>query len=148
MFHTNRCDVGSAARYYGGGAGRETRHYRSNPSSQPTPAKVSRVPHGWPMRWVLIALLPLVLIGGTYRYAVGGQVMATDAHVNAETAGISTNVSGVINYIDVTEHQHVDAGRVPYRLDLRVFQIVPDNARANLAQTTRPTVPRCEAAYR
>ena len=25
MFHTNRCDVGFAAQYYGGGAGRETR---------------------------------------------------------------------------------------------------------------------------
>lgn len=99
------------------------------------------------MRWMLIALLSLILIG-TYWYALGGQVMSTDAHVNAETAGISTKVSGVINYIDVTENQHVDVGRVPYRLDLRVSQIVADNDRANLAQTARPTVPRCEAAYR
>jgi membrane fusion protein (multidrug efflux system) len=94
------------------------------------------------------ALLPLVQIGGTYWYATGGQVMSTDAYVNAETAGISTEVSATVKQIDVTENQYVDVGRVPYRLDLRVFLIAADNVRASLAQTARPTVPRCEAAYR
>jgi multidrug resistance efflux pump len=74
--------------------------------------------------------------------------MSTDAYFDAETAGISTEVSAIVKQIDVTENQYVDVGQVPYRANLRVFQIAADNARANLAQTARPTVPRCEAAYR
>ena len=90
-------------------------------------------------RWVrraLFALLPLVLIAGAYWYVTGGRVMSTDdAYVNAETVGISTDISGIVKEIDVTENQHVDPGQVLYRLDPRQFQIALDNARANLAQT-------------
>jgi membrane fusion protein (multidrug efflux system) len=100
------------------------------------PEKESRRPHRRSMRWAMFALLPLALIGGAYRYVTGGQVMSTDdAYVNAETVGISTDVSGIVQQIDVTENQHVDTGQVLYRLDTRQFQIAVDNARANLAQT-------------
>jgi membrane fusion protein (multidrug efflux system) len=58
-----------------------------------------------------------------------------DAYVNAETVGISTDVSGIVQQVDVTENQHVVKGQVLYRLDPREFQIAVDNARANLAQT-------------
>jgi membrane fusion protein (multidrug efflux system) len=88
------------------------------------------------MRWAMLALLPLALIGGAYRYVTGGQVMSTDdAYVNAETVGISTDVSGIVQQVDVTENQNVADGQVLYRLDTRRFQIALDNARANLAQT-------------
>jgi membrane fusion protein, multidrug efflux system len=88
------------------------------------------------MRWVLFASLPLVLLGGAYWYVTGGEVMSTDdAYVNAETVGISTDVSGIVQQIDVAENQHVDKGQTLYRLDSRQFQISLDNARANLAQT-------------
>jgi membrane fusion protein (multidrug efflux system) len=84
----------------------------------------------------MFALLPLALIGGAYRYVTGGQVMSTDdAYVNAETVGISTDVSGIVQQVDVKENQRVDKGQVLYRLDTRQFQIAVDNARANLAQT-------------
>ncbi len=84
----------------------------------------------------MFALLPLALIGGAYWYVTGGQVMSTDdAYVNAETVGISTDVSGIVQQIDVTENLHVDKGQVLYRLDPRQFQIALDNAKANLAQT-------------
>ena len=87
-------------------------------------------------RRALFTLLPLALIGGAYWYVTGGQVMSTDdAYVNAETVGISTDVSGIVQQIDVTENQHVDSGQVLYRLDPRQFQIALDNANANLAQT-------------
>ncbi len=88
------------------------------------------------MRWAMFALLPLALIGGAYRYVTGGQVMSTDdAYVNAETVGISTDVSGIVQQVNVKENQHVDSGQVLYRLDTRQFRIAVDNARANLAQT-------------
>jgi membrane fusion protein (multidrug efflux system) len=84
----------------------------------------------------LFALLPLALIAGGYWYVTGGQVMSTDdAYVEADTVGVSTDVSGIVKEIDVSENQHVGAGQVLYRLDPRQFQIALDNAKANLAQT-------------
>ena len=86
-------------------------------------------------RWALFALLPLVLIVAGYWYVTGGQVMSTDdAYVNAEKVGISTDVSGIVQGVDVTNNQHVTAGQILYRLDPRQFQIAVDNATANLAQ--------------
>jgi membrane fusion protein, multidrug efflux system len=88
------------------------------------------------VRWALFALLPLALIGGGYWYVTGGQMMSTDdAYVQAQTVGISTDVSGIVQGIDVADNQPVDAGQVLYRLDRRQFQIALDNAKANLAQT-------------
>ncbi len=87
------------------------------------------------MRWILFALLPLVLIIGGAWYVTGGKVMSTDdAYVNAEKVGISTDVSGIVQEVDVKDNQHVDAGEVLYRLDPRQFQIALDNAKSNLAQ--------------
>ena len=88
------------------------------------------------LRKVLFALLPLVLIAGGYWYVTGGRVMSTDdAYVEADKVGVSTDVSGIVQDVDVGENQHVTAGQVLYRLDPRQFQIALDNARANLAQT-------------
>src|SRR5712671_619237 len=89
-------------------------------------------------RWLrpaLFTLLPLVLIAGAYWYVTGGQVMSTDnAYVEADKVGISTDVSGIVKTIDVTENEHVEPGQALYRLDPRQFQIALDSARANLAQ--------------
>jgi membrane fusion protein (multidrug efflux system) len=87
------------------------------------------------IRWALFALLPLVLIVAGYWYVTGGQVMSTDdAYVNAEKVGISTDVSGIVQDVEVTNNQYVTAGQILYRLDPRQFQIAVDNAQANLAQ--------------
>jgi membrane fusion protein (multidrug efflux system) len=88
------------------------------------------------VRWVLFALLPLALIVGGYLYVTGGRVMSTDdAYVQAEKVGISTDVSGIVKEVAVTDNQRVEAGQVLYRLDPRQFQIAVDNAKANMAQT-------------
>jgi membrane fusion protein, multidrug efflux system len=88
------------------------------------------------LRWALFALLPLALIAGGYWYVTGGQVMSTDdAYVEADKVGISTDVSGIVQDVDVSENQHVTTGQILYRLDPRQFQIAVDNAKANLAQT-------------
>src|SRR6201997_3686825 len=118
---------------------------RDTPQQQPdrpaeipavAPGKAPRRPHRRTIRWAMFALLPLALIGGAYGYVTGGQVMSTDdAYVNAETVGISTDVSGIVQQIVVRENQRVENGQVMYRLDPRQFQIALDNAKANLAQT-------------
>ena len=100
------------------------------------PHKPTRPARGRWTRWVLFALLPLALVAGGYWYVTGGQVMSTDdAYVEADKVGISTDVSGVVKNVDVTEDEHVTAGQILYRLDPRQFQIALDNAKANLAQT-------------
>src|SRR3984893_11354864 len=87
-------------------------------AAAPTPEKASRSPRRRWVRWALFALLPLVLIAGAYWYVTGGQVMSTDdAYVNAETGGISTDISGIVQQVDVTENQRVHDGEVLYRLD-------------------------------
>jgi len=87
-------------------------------------------------RWALFVLLPIAVIVGAYLYVTGGQIMWTDdAYVEADKVGVSTDVSGIVQDVDVTENQHVKAGQILYQLDARQFQIAVDNARANLAQT-------------
>ena len=103
------------------------------------PAAAEKAPRFDRRNWLrrgLFALLPLALIIGCYWYVTGGQIMSTDdAYVEAEKVGISTDVSGIVKEVDVTDNQHVATGQVLYRLDPRQFQIALDNAKANLAQT-------------
>jgi membrane fusion protein, multidrug efflux system len=87
-------------------------------------------------RRIAFALLPIALIVGSYWYVTGGQIMSTDdAYVEADKVGISTDVSGIVQDVSVTENQHVQAEQVLYRLDSQQFRIAVDNAKANLAQT-------------
>ena len=66
----------------------------------------------------LFLLLPLALIAGGYWYVTGGQVMSMDdAFVEADKVGVSTDVSGIVREVDVTENQQVKAGQLLYRLD-------------------------------
>jgi membrane fusion protein, multidrug efflux system len=100
------------------------------------PEKAPQSPRRRRVRWAMFALLPFALTAGAYWYVAGGQVMSTDdAYVQAETVGISTDVSGIVQGVDVANNQPVDAGQVLYHLDPRQFQIALDNAKANLAQT-------------
>jgi membrane fusion protein, multidrug efflux system len=104
-----------------------------SPPAGPTPP--SNASQNWKRR-AMFALLPVVLAAGGYWYVTGGQVMSTDdAYVEAEKVGVSTDVSGIVQEVDVTENQHVQPGQVLYRLDARQFRIALDSAKANLAQT-------------
>jgi membrane fusion protein (multidrug efflux system) len=88
------------------------------------------------IRFGLFALLPIVLLVAGYWYVTGGKVMSTDdAYVDAEKVGISTDVAGIVQDVDISDNEYVKAGQVLYRLDPRQFQIALDNAKANLAQT-------------
>jgi len=78
-------------------------------------------------------LLPIVLIASAFWYAAGGQVMATDdAYVDANKVGVSTDVSGIVKELDVTDNQHVEAGQILYRLDDLPFRLALDRADAQL----------------
>jgi membrane fusion protein (multidrug efflux system) len=89
-----------------------------------------------PRRWVrrvLFMLLPIALIAGGYWYVTGGQVMsADDAYVEADKVGVSTDVSGIVKEVDVTENQRVEDGQALYRLDDLPFRLALDRANAKI----------------
>jgi membrane fusion protein (multidrug efflux system) len=85
------------------------------------------------VRWVLFALLPLALIAGGYWYVTGGSVMSTDdAYVEADKVGISTDISGIVKEVDVSNNQHVDSGQVLFRLDDLPFRLALERADAQV----------------
>src|SRR5260221_7061275 len=97
------------------------------------PAKPSESSRRRWLRWALFLLLPLALIAGGYWYVTGGQVMSTDdAYVEADKVGVSTDVSGIVKAVDVAENQHVEAGRVLYRLDDLPFRLALVRAAAQV----------------
>ena len=100
-------------------------------SSAPGQAPRSKDRH-W-LRRGLFLLLPLALLAGGYWYVAGGQVMSTDdAYVEADQVGLSTDVSGIVQEIAVTENQRVDAGQVLYRLDDLAFRLALRRAEAQV----------------
>jgi membrane fusion protein (multidrug efflux system) len=93
-------------------------------------------------------LLPILLIAGGYWYITGGQVMSTDdAYAEADKVGISTDVSGIVKDIDVTENQHVEAGQVLYRLDDAPFRFALGRATAQVG-SVKDALNALKANYR
>jgi membrane fusion protein, multidrug efflux system len=70
-----------------------------------------------------------------------------DAYIAADMVGISTDVSGIVQGVDVAENENVAAGQTLYRLDPRQFQIALDHAKATLANT-RLSIDNLKASYR
>ena len=126
-----------------------------------TPATITEAPQGHAegpaarrsaprrrVRLVLFVLLPIVLIGGGYRYVTGGQVMSIDdAYAEADKVGISTDVSGIVKDVDVTENQHVEPGEVLYRLDEARFRFALQRATARVG-SVRDALNALKANYR
>jgi membrane fusion protein, multidrug efflux system len=100
------------------------------------------------LRLGLFVLLPVLLIGGGYWYITGGQVMSTDdAYVEADKVGISTDVSGIVKIVDVTENQYVEVGQVLYRLDDAPFRFALARATAQVG-TIKDALNALKANYR
>ena len=88
-------------------------------------------------RILLMLVIPLVAaVAGGLFYVSGGRYVSTDdAYVHAAKLMVSTDVSGIVDSVNVREGQSVKTGDVLFRLDPRPFQIALDNAKANLDQT-------------
>jgi membrane fusion protein, multidrug efflux system len=85
------------------------------------------------LRWALFLLLPISLIGGAYFYFDGGAYTSTDdAFIEADKVGLSTDVSGMVEAVEVSDNQHVTAGQVLFRLDPLPFQLKLDQAQSQL----------------
>jgi membrane fusion protein, multidrug efflux system len=100
------------------------------------------------MRHALFALPPLALISAGYFYVTGGRVMSTeDAYVDADRLGVSTDVSGMVRSVDVTENQTVAADMVLFRLDDLPFRLAVQRAEAQVG-VVRESLTSLKANYR
>ncbi|MEE1916317.1 HlyD family secretion protein [Pseudomonas asiatica] len=98
-------------------------------------------------RKTLFLLIPLALLGGGYLYATGGRVVSTDnAYIQADKVAVSTDVSGLVDAIEVKDNQAVSRGQVLFRLNAEPFQIALASATANLG-TVRNQILNQQAAY-
>jgi membrane fusion protein (multidrug efflux system) len=99
------------------------------------------------LRPALFALLPVALIYGGYVYVTGGQTMSTDnAYVQADMLGVSTDVSGTVQSIEVHNNELVKKGQVLFRLAPASFEISLAGANAQLG-TIRDQVLTLQASY-
>jgi membrane fusion protein, multidrug efflux system len=97
------------------------------------PEKAQQSPRRPWVRWVSFALLPLALIVGAFWYVTGGQVMSTDdAYVEADKVGISTDVSGIVTEIGVSNNQEVADGQILFRMDDLPFRLALERAEAQV----------------
>jgi membrane fusion protein, multidrug efflux system len=87
-------------------------------------------------RALMFGGIALVAIASLAFWLMGGRYVSTDdAYVQAAKLMVSTDVSGLVQDVDVHEGQHVEKGQVLFRLDPRPFRIALANAKAQLAQT-------------
>jgi membrane fusion protein, multidrug efflux system len=101
-------------------------------TSQKEPADETVPRRPW-VRGALFLLLPLALIAGAYWYVTGGRVMSTDdAYVEADKVGISTDVSGIVKEIGVSNNQEVADGQVLFRMDDLPFRLALERAEAQV----------------
>lgn len=99
-------------------------------------------------RPVLFTLLPVALLIGAYYYVNGGQVMSTDnAYVQADMVGLTTDVSGIVEKIDVHENEAVKAGQLLFSLRSDSFKVALAGARAQLG-VQRNQILNLKASYR
>jgi membrane fusion protein (multidrug efflux system) len=118
----------------------------STATDMPPTTKAGR---GWRsrLRPALFALLPVALVYGGYVYVTGGQTMSTDnAYVQADMVGVSTDVSGTVQSIEVQNNELVKKGQVLFRLDPASFEIALAGANAQLG-TVRNQVLTLQASY-
>ncbi|HEY0107724.1 MAG TPA: HlyD family secretion protein [Rhizomicrobium sp.] len=103
-------------------------------------ARLRRIAMVWGLALILAVALFFYLTGGRY-------VSSDDSYVRAAKLMVSTDVSGLVQDVDVREGQNVKAGDILFRLDPKPFRIALDNADAALAQSVQD-VEGTKAQYR
>jgi membrane fusion protein (multidrug efflux system) len=84
---------------------------------------------------LMIGGILVVLIGSLVFWLLGGRyVSSDDTYVDAAKVSLSTDVSGLVDEVDVRDNQHVVAGQVLFKIGQAGHQIAVANAQAKLAQ--------------
>src|SRR6185312_16256539 len=118
------------------------------PAATPAPAPAPPSATRRRLRVVLFMLLPVILIIALVFYALGGGTITTDnAYVEANTVGVSSDVSGIVGQVYVKENQPVTRGQILYTLRDQQYRFALDRANAQLV-TVRDSLLAQQASYR
>jgi membrane fusion protein (multidrug efflux system) len=79
---------------------------------------------------MLVVSLVAAVAGGLFYMSGGRYVSIDDDYVHAAKLMVSTDVSGIVDSVNVREGQSVKTGDVLFRLDPRPFQIALATLRA------------------
>jgi membrane fusion protein, multidrug efflux system len=86
------------------------------------------------LRWILLALAVVAIIGGVWLWRYLGTYESTDdAQVDGRIFAISARVEGYVTEVNVNDLQTVKKGDVLIRIDPRDYQVAVEQARAELA---------------
>lgn len=116
-----------------------------NPHTQASPTLGKRMMK----RLVLLGLIPMLalLVVGVV-YLQGGRIVETEnAYLKADKVSVSSEVSGVVKELLVSENQLVTAGQLLFRLDAAPFRLAVAKAEAKLLQV-RTDLAVTRASYR
>ena len=116
---------------------------------QPAAAAAVRKTRLQKLRWPLMSLAVIVVIGGGgYLYFTGGRYQSTDdAYAQAATVSISSNVAGRVSEIEVRDNELVHRGATLFKLDDAPYRIAVSDAAAHLADT-RLQIESLKSTYR
>jgi membrane fusion protein (multidrug efflux system) len=126
---------GERAERSAGAPGRQDVSRHAEPEVEPDSAADAAgiAPSRRRLRRLLLLLLPVAGIFGLWWYVTGGQVMSTtDAYINADKVGVSTDVPGIVRRVLVIENQPVTAGQTLYTLDDLPFRLALQRAAAQV----------------
>jgi membrane fusion protein (multidrug efflux system) len=100
-------------------------------------------------RLILLVVIPLLAgLIGLAVYLKGGRYITTDdAYLKADIVPVSTEVSGTVQEVLVSENQSVAAGQALFRLDPEPFRVAVARAEARLGQV-RTDLEALRASYR
>jgi membrane fusion protein, multidrug efflux system len=117
--------------------------------SEPVRAAVPRKTRMQRLRWPLMSLAGVaVLGGGAYFYFTGGRYQSTDdAYAQAATVSISANVGGQVSEIEVRDNELVHRGATLFKLDDAPYRIAVSDAAARLADA-RLQIESLKSTYR
>jgi membrane fusion protein (multidrug efflux system) len=94
-----------------------------------------RTDRGFLRRVLMFGGVALVAVAALAFWLMGGRYVSTDdAYVQAAKLMVSTDVSGLVQDVDVHEGEFVKRGQVLFRLDPKPFRIALANAKAQLAE--------------
>jgi membrane fusion protein, multidrug efflux system len=100
------------------------------------------------LRWPLMSLAAMAVLGGGAHFYIKGSYQSTDdAYAQAATVSISANVGGRVSEIGVRDNEIVHRGAMLFKLDDAPFRIAVSDAAAHLADT-RMQIESLKSTYR
>jgi membrane fusion protein (multidrug efflux system) len=87
---------------------------------------------------LMIGGIAVVLAGSLLFWLMGGRyVSSDDTYVDAAKVSLSTDVSGLVDEVDVRDNQHVTAGQVLFKIGQASHEIAVQDAQAKLAEAVQ-----------